>query len=123
MNWRSAAVTDMSEWVQAYSRRRYGYGARSAPSLSAAMDILRTAAYDVVDIDESPIEDAPSFTGFSSRNTDATGLLAALRLFVVAGQSGEVDPALGTYQYDLTDLTRQVRRKRLAPSPLTPLYW
>jgi len=42
-----------------------------------------------------------------SRNTNATGILAALRLFYAAGAAGEVARS-GPLSYDLTDLTRQV---------------
>ena len=107
MNWRSEAP-DVGAWVQSYGARRYGYGGRAAPLMAAAMAELRASAYEVLDIDESPLEDAPSLTAFSSRNTNATGILAALRLFLAAAAAGEVDAALGTVSYDVTDLTRQV---------------
>jgi alpha-N-acetylglucosaminidase len=94
MNWRSEYF-DVGQWVQQYAVRRYG---AASPSISAAMAILLQAAYNN-DIDESPIENGPTFTAFSSRNTNATGLLEALRLFVAAGKNGEVDPSLGPYQY------------------------
>ncbi|RYG50469.1 hypothetical protein EON66_11810 [archaeon] len=42
-----------------------------------------------------------------SRNTNATGMLKALRLFLAAASTGEVTPSLGPFQYDLVDLTRQ----------------
>lgn len=108
MMWRSAPPPDMHAWVQAYGARRYGYGGRAAPHLSAALSLLQTAAYTVADIDESPLEDEPSLTSFSSRNTNATGVLAALREVVAGLRAGEADAALGPMSYDLTDLTRQV---------------
>jgi len=108
MNWRSAPPADMGAWVQAYGARRYGYGARAAPHLSAALAQLQTAAYTVADIDEAPLEDEPSLTSFSSRNTNATGILAALRDFCAGLRAGEADAALGPVSYDLTDLSRQV---------------
>ena len=98
----------MGAWVQAYGARRYGYGGRAAPRLSSALAQLQVAAYTVADIDEAPLEDEPSLTQFSSRNTNATGILAALRDFCAGLRAGEADAALGTVSYDLTDLSRQV---------------
>lgn len=103
MYWRSQPF-DVGQWVQAYASRRYG---GYSPSLAAAAAILYPAAYSA-GIDETPLENAPCFSCFSSRNTNATGILAALRLFVAAAQSGEVDATLGPFAYDLTDLSRQV---------------
>lgn len=102
MYWRSQPF-DVGQWVQAYASRRYG---GYSSSLSQAAAILYPAAYSA-DIDETPLENAPCFTCFSSRNTNATGILAALRLFVAAAENKEVDPSLGPYSYDLTDLARQ----------------
>jgi len=47
-------------------------------------------------------------SGLGSRNTDATGILAALRLYEQAFSAGELDAHTGPASYDLTDLTRQV---------------
>lgn len=105
--WRNDSA-DPAVWMQAYAVRRYG---RVSPSLSAAMPVLLDAAY-TRDIDTSSVEKVPELMedgepGYS-RNTNATGILQALRLFVAAGQGGEVDITTGPWSYDLTDLTRQV---------------
>ena len=42
-----------------------------------------------------------------SRSTNATGILAGLRLLLQAAARGEVDALTPTWSYDLTDLTRQ----------------
>jgi alpha-N-acetylglucosaminidase len=102
MGWRTDFF-DVDEWVQQYAVRRYG---KYSPSLSQAMAILRSAAYNA-SIDTTPLEESPQISSFSSRNTNATGILQALRLFVRAATAGEIDVTLGPFLYDLTDLTRQ----------------
>jgi alpha-N-acetylglucosaminidase len=94
--------------MHAYAARRYG---STSPTLAAAMDVLLPAAY-TRDIDTSSVEKLPEVNENAepgdSRNTNATGILAALRLFVQAAAAGEVDTTTGPWSYDLTDLSRQV---------------
>jgi hypothetical protein len=101
--WR-ATGPDPLGWLQSYAVRRYG---GEAPDMVAAMDVMYTSAYKNSGIDESIIEDLPGSTG-GSRNTNATGILAALRLYIAAFSSGGLDPTTGPASYDITDLTRQV---------------
>jgi len=100
--WRSAPV-DPRAWLQRYAERRYG---GASPTMAAATDVLFDAAYGNHGIDEAIIEDVPGSTS-GSRDTNATGITAALRLFVAAFGGGELDAATGPASYDLTDLTRQ----------------
>jgi hypothetical protein len=106
--WRTQAFNG-SQWLQDWAARRYGYATASggSPSLSSAYAILEGAAYNH-DIDEASLEVTPTVGDSMSHNTDADGILAALRLFVAAAQNKEIDPSLGPYSYDLTDLHRQV---------------
>ena len=101
--WR-ASGPDPRAWLQSYAVRRYG---GVSPIMAAATDIMFDSAYANSGIDESIIEDRPA-SGPGSRNTNATGLVAALRLFVDAFTSHELDASTGPASYDLTDLTRQV---------------
>lgn len=101
--WRDTAP-EPHAWLQSYAVRRYG---KYSPTISQAYDSLYDSAYDNKDIDESIIEDMPSNTRSGSRNTNATGILAALRLFHAALAGGEVDATTGPASYDLTDFTRQ----------------
>ena len=101
--WRASPPNPLA-WLQQYAVRRYG---GVSASMVAATELLYSAAYNNHGIDESIIEDLPgSQTG--SRNTDATGILGALRLYVAAFSGGGLDAATGPASYDLTDLTRQV---------------
>ena len=102
--WRTAPV-DPEAWLQAWAVRRYG--APNSPSIARAHSILRTAAYNSP-IDTASLESYPSIADGMSHNTNATGLLEALRLYVAAARGGELDPGTGTFSYDLTDLHRQV---------------
>ena len=43
-----------------------------------------------------------------SRNTNASGILSALNLFVAASNGMEIDPLKGPFSYDITDIHRQV---------------
>jgi hypothetical protein len=61
--------------------------------MSEAFAILTDAAYNNRDIDTSIIEEVPSLLPSGSRNTNATGFVRALRLFVEAFTSGDVGPA------------------------------
>jgi alpha-N-acetylglucosaminidase len=101
--WR-AQGPDPLAWLQSYAVRRYG---GESPAMIDATNILYDAAYANHGIDASIIEDVPgSNTG--SRNTNATGILAALRLFVTAfSNGGGLDSTTGPASYDLVDLTRQ----------------
>jgi alpha-N-acetylglucosaminidase len=100
--WRSGPV-DPEAWLQQWAVRRYG---KESASLSAAHTVLRTAAYNS-DIDTASLEDYPSIADSMSHNTNASGLLAALQLYITAATSGEV-PMTGPLSYDVTDLNRQV---------------
>jgi alpha-N-acetylglucosaminidase len=102
--WRSAPPEPQG-WLQQYAVRRYG---GQSPLMAQATDLLYAAAYKDFGIDESIIEDFPGSAGAGSRNTNATGILAALRLYIDAFSSGELDATTGPASYDLTDLTRQV---------------
>jgi alpha-N-acetylglucosaminidase len=101
--WR-ASPPEPRAWLQSYAVRRYG---GEAPSMRAATDTLYDAAYNNRDIDESIIEDSPGSQS-GSRNTNATGLLTALRLYQVAFSQEGLVATSGPASYDLTDLTRQV---------------
>jgi hypothetical protein len=102
--WRSEPV-DPSAWFQAWAVRRYS--AESSPSIAQAHTILESAAYNS-GIDTASLESYPTIGDGMSHNTNATGLLAALRLFVAAAEGAEIDPTRGPFAYDLTDLHRQV---------------
>jgi alpha-N-acetylglucosaminidase len=104
--WRAAAVNSTGAWLQQYTARRYG--APGSPSLAAAAATLAQAVYTVSSPDVAVVELSPSLGTTTSHNTNATGVLEALRLFVTAGSSGEADPGLPTFSYDITDLSRQV---------------
>ena len=101
--WRSTGP-EPHAWLQSYAVRRYG---GTAPSMVAATEVLYEAAYDNRGIDESIIEDMPG-SAAGSRNTNATGFVEALRLYVAAFKQEGLDDASGPASYDLTDLTRQV---------------
>ena len=106
--WRSAPIADTSAWMRAWAARRYGTpGGVPSPALAAAHDVLATAAYNSA-IDTASLEGYPSVLDTMSHNTNATGILAALRLFVAAAANGEVNASTSTFSYDLTDLSRQV---------------
>lgn len=100
--WRSSPP-DPRAWLQSYAVRRFG---GVSPTMARATDVLYDAAYDNRDIDTSIIEDMPGSES-GSRNTNASGFVAALRLYQEAF-SGELDATTGPASYDLTDLTRQV---------------
>jgi len=102
--WRSVGPDPLA-WLQSYAVRRYG---GESPAMVAAMDTLFLSAYNNRDIDESIIEDMPG-SASGSRNTNATGFVEALRLYVAAfSGSMSLDPTTGPASYDITDLTRQV---------------
>jgi alpha-N-acetylglucosaminidase len=104
--WRSVGP-EPHAWLQSYAVRRFG---GTSPAMVAATEVLYNAAYDNRGIDESIIEDMPG-SNAGSRNTNATGFVAALRLYVEAfspGPTGGLSHATGPASYDLTDLTRQV---------------
>ena len=106
--WRSSPIADTSAWMRAWAARRYGTpNGVASPSLAAAYDILSTGAYNSA-IDTASLESTPSLADSMSHNTNATGILMALRLFVQAAARGEVDTTTGPWSYDLTDLSRQV---------------
>ena len=102
--WRSAPPEPQG-WLQQYAVRRYG---GQSALMAQATDLLYAGAYKDFGIDQSIIEDFPGAAGAGSRNTNATGILAALRLYIDAFSSGELDATTGPASYDLTDLTRQV---------------
>jgi alpha-N-acetylglucosaminidase len=111
MNWRSEAPPDLDQWIVSYGQRRYAWqpdGGEPDALLPQAMTTLRQAVYSSSNMDETPLENSPSFTAFSSRNTNATGLLVALRLFLMSALNKEVGSTLSTWQYDCVDLARQV---------------
>jgi len=101
--WRTEPV-DPNLWFQQWGVRRYG---NQSPSISQAQTILATAAYNSP-IDTASFEIYPSIGDSMSHNTNATGILASLRLFVEAAENKEIDSTVGPFQYDLTDLHRQV---------------
>jgi alpha-N-acetylglucosaminidase len=106
--WRSAPIADTSAWMRAWAARRYGTpGGVPSPALAAAHDVLATAAYNSA-IDTASLEGYPSVLDTMSHNTNATGILAALRLFMQAAAGGEVNASTSTFSYDVTDLSRQV---------------
>ena len=75
--------------------------------MEKATTLLYASAYQNFGIDESIIEDFPG-SGSGSRNTNATGILAAMRLYIAAFAGGQLDATTGPASYDLTDITRQV---------------
>ena len=101
--WR-ASKPDPRAWLQQYAVRRYG---RYSFTMAAATDLMYHSAYQNSGIDTSIIETVPGSES-GSRNTNATGILSALRLYHAAFASGELDANTGPASYDLTDLTRQV---------------
>ena len=101
--WRSAPPEPLG-WLQQYAVRRYG---GQSALMEQATALLYASAYQNFGIDESIIEDFPGSSS-GSRNTNATGILAALRLYIGAFAGGQLDAATGPASYDLTDLTRQV---------------
>ena len=106
--WRSAPISDTAQWMRLWAARHYGTpGGVPSPSLAQAHDILAVAAYNS-DIDTASLEDTPGIGDGMSHNTNATGILAALRLFVQAAVLSEVNSSTGTFSYDLTDLSRQI---------------
>ena len=106
--WRSAPIADTAAWMRGWAARRYGTpGGVASPALAAATDLLTAAAYNAA-IDTASLEMTPSLLDTMSHNTNATGILAALRLFVAAGAGGEVNASAGPFSYDITDLSRQV---------------
>lgn len=119
MMWRNEAPGSLDDWIVRFAQRRYAYrpqqvslsslssSAAAAPLLPQAMTTLRQAVYDSSNMDETPLENTPSFTAFSSRNTNATGVLVALRLFLQSALNKEVNSSLSTWQYDCVDLVRQ----------------
>ena len=106
--WRSAPIADTSAWMRQWAARRYGTpGGVASPSLAQAYDVLSVAAYNS-GIDTASLESYPSVADGMSHNTNATGILGALRLFVQAAAQGEVNASTGPFSYDITDLSRQV---------------
>ena len=106
--WRHEPIADTAAWMRAWAARRYGTpGGIASPTLAAAHDILTVAAYNS-GIDTASLEGYPSVLDTMSHNTNATGILAALRLFTAAAAGGEVNASTGTFSYDVTDLSRQV---------------
>jgi len=94
--------------MRSWAARHYGTpGGVASPSLQQAYTILATAAYNSA-IDTASLESYPSVGDGMSHNTNATGILAAHRLFVQAALGGEVNASAGTFSYDLTDISRQV---------------
>lgn len=101
--WRSQPV-DGESWLQSWALRRYG---KASPHMASAYNTLFHAAYQY-DIDTASLEETPGVLDGSYHNTNATGILSALRDMLAAGVKDEV-AAGSTYSYDLLDLTRQVR--------------
>ena len=99
--WRSEPIADPIDWMQKWGVRRYG---SLSQDLAEAQQILATAAYNS-DIDTASLEEYPSIGDSMSHNTNATGILNALQLYVSASGSY---PSTGPSNYDVTDLSRQV---------------
>jgi len=99
--WRSEPIADPIDWMQKWGVRRYG---SLSPALAEAQQILATAAYNS-DIDTASLEYYPSVGDSMSHNTNATGILNALQLYVSAIGTY---PTTGPSDYDVTDLSRQV---------------
>jgi hypothetical protein len=105
--WRTEPINDTAQWMRLWAARRYGTpGGMPSPSLARAQDLLTVGAYNSA-IDEASLELYPTVADQMSRNTNATAILAALRLYVAAAAGGEVDATTGPFSYDLTDLSRQ----------------
>ena len=100
--WRQVGPDPLA-WLQSYAVRRYG---GESQAMIDATNIMYDSAYANRDIDQSIIEDRPGGSS-GSRNTNATGILAALRLFVTAFSNGGLDSTSGPASYDIVDLTRQ----------------
>ena len=102
--WRSAPPEPLG-WLQQYAVRRYG---GQSALMEQATALLYASAYQNFEIDVSIIEDFPGSSS-GSRHTNATGILAALRLYIGAfAAGGQLNASSGPASYDLTDLTRQV---------------
>ena len=107
--WRPAPVGNVSDWLQAWAGRRYSApgGGGAPPAIAAAYRILEAAAFHAGGPDLSIYEKTPSLTAAMSGGTNATGMLAAARLLLEAGESGAVEADSTTLAYDLLDLVRQ----------------
>ena len=107
--WRAEPVANVSDWLQAWAGRRYAAagGGGAPPPIAAAYRILDTAAFRASGPDLSIYEKTPSLAAAMSGGTNATGMLAAARLLLAAGESGAVDAASSTLAYDALDLMRQ----------------
>lgn len=88
----------------------FRYGGFSQ-DLANATSTLVVAVYNS-NLDEATLEDTPRVLDTMSRNTDATGVLNALRSYVTAAP-GIPSGAAGTFSYDLTDLHRQFLVNRM----------
>ena len=106
--WRSEPVANVSDWLQAWAARRYGFAPNSpsAALVAAAYVMLDTAAFRSGGPDLSVYEKVPVLTAGMSRGTSASGVLAAARLLLVAGAASGA-PASPTLRYDLVDMARQ----------------
>ena len=98
-------------WLRAWAARRYGNSDTTrlpSPLLSAAQDVLAAAAFNSP-IDTASLEGVPGVADSMSRNTNATGIFTALRMYYLAASTGQVgQAAIGTtFSYDITDLCRQ----------------
>ena len=105
MGWISTTI-NVDEWLKYYSSRRYG---AYSPLTEKAWAILKTSAYShhwSWNI-KSIVDRAPGFGMTTDTGFNASGLVEAWTLLYKAGDSGQVDPAVGPYQYDLVDIGRQ----------------
>jgi len=100
--WRSEPV-DVPSWLQGYVTRRYG---AESPLAQAAWALLRDGAFNIsYDYDTTthfcPITDRPQLGLPPERDgTDWQAVVAAFRLLVQAGTSGQVNAAATpTYRY------------------------
>lgn len=105
MGWRDKPI-DVDVWLQLYSTRRYG---SISPIAQQAWAVLKKSAYSFQWSNSlrSPMNLAPQFGLEYYTKLNATGIVQAWQLLYQAGVAGEVDPNLGTFQYDLVDIGRQ----------------
>ena len=101
--WRNATI-DPTDWYTNWASRRYGY---SNYAIQGTLQLLSSAYNSGPDAGDS-VASYPSVSDQATRAVEADGVVEALRLLTAAAVAGEVDSDLGPYQFDLTDVHRQV---------------
>ena len=109
MSWRSEEVTDVLSWVLQYAGRRYNINS-TTPELQLAWSYLFEGAYQFhwSRLVKGMIDRAPEFSMDYYSVQSATNISLAWEVLVNSAIEGVLNLSVGSLQYDLVDIGRQV---------------